>query len=98
MGRRKHVDGSPVLNEHGAETADLRAQMRSSSRCKPRIVGDMRDRSPDRPLDLLPNVQLVCAVLSGAAGDTTGRDGRHSRGAEPTVRPFGPTTELTAGP
>ena len=32
-----------------------------------------RVRNPDWPLDLLLNVQLICAVLSGAAGGTAGR-------------------------
>jgi hypothetical protein len=48
-------------------------------------------RSPDRPLDLLLSVQLICALLHGA-GDTTGRTMFTRR--RTTVGPAGQTTEL----
>src|SRR6516225_800877 len=49
---------------------------------------------PDRPLDLLPSVQLICAVFPSAGDKTGGTAFQHGA----TIRPPGQTTELVMGP
>jgi hypothetical protein len=51
---------------------------------------------PDRPLDLLPSVQLICAVFQAPVTRREGRTTFSRHGA--AVRPPGQTTELVMGP
>ena len=53
-------------------------------------VSVRRGRNPDRPLDLLPSVQLIRAVLPGA-GDS------HPAGATPVALPPGPNSLVKRG-
>jgi hypothetical protein len=66
---------------------------RTERRCQPGRAGTLnrRGRSPDRPLHLLPAVQLIGAVRPGP-GDTTGRTAFTRRGA--IICCSGETTEL----
>ena len=63
----------PAIVASRARTAGSALCRRERSRCAgPYALSVRSGRSPDRPLDSLLSVHLICAVLHGA-GDTTGR-------------------------
>ena len=86
----------PAIVASRARTAGSALCRRERSRgAGPYVLSVRSGRSPDRPLDSLLSVHLICAVLHGA-GDTTGRTMFTRRG--PAVGPAGQTTELLTGP